>query len=276
MTERDDEVRVDPTDGLPATPVGAWAKEKHRWLEMYIRICRATRAKFVGRAGVTYIDPYCAAGRAYVRGTDEFIDGSPLVAWKAARVGNAAFTSMLLNDQDPALAEAAKHRLGALHAPVTAHSGEAAAFIDLVASQLDPYALHLVFIDPFNLVIPFSMLEKLAAFRYVDVLIHVSAMELQRNWPAYSGRATSPLDVLNPGWRARVNTQQSHESARQAFVYDWIAQLKKLGFKGDVEFKLVTGSMNQPLYWLVLVTKHEIATKFWKSVLQPGRTRPLF
>jgi hypothetical protein len=45
----------------------------------------------------------------------------------------------------------------------------------------------------------------------------------------------------------------------------WIESLEKLGVKGELRFELITGSRNQPLYWLVLVTKHEIATKFWQT-----------
>jgi hypothetical protein len=85
---------VDPADGLPAPAVGSWAQEKHLRLQRYIEITRATRRKFLGpgNAGATYIDPYCGAARAHIRGTDNFIDGSPLVAFEAAKVGNSAFT----------------------------------------------------------------------------------------------------------------------------------------------------------------------------------------
>jgi hypothetical protein len=58
--------RLDPSDGLPARPVGDWAREKHTLLKLYIEIARAVRGKFVGpgKAGATFIDLYCGSGRA--------------------------------------------------------------------------------------------------------------------------------------------------------------------------------------------------------------------
>lgn len=78
----DSEARPDPTDGLPAMPVGEWARDKHALLKLYIGISRGVRTKFIGtgKAGATFIDLYCVSGRAYIRGTNTFIDGSPLVA----------------------------------------------------------------------------------------------------------------------------------------------------------------------------------------------------
>jgi len=38
--------------------------------------------------------------------------------------------------------------------------------------------------------------------------------------------------------------------------------MNELGFEGEGRFELITGSKNQPLYWLVLIAKHEIASKF--------------
>jgi hypothetical protein len=45
---------------------------------------------------------------------------------------------------------------------------------------------------------------------------------------------------------------------------------------GEVRFELITGSRKQPLYWLVLVAKHEIAMKFWKKAAQHGKTQEMF
>jgi hypothetical protein len=52
------EVRPDPTDGLPAMPVGEWAQNKLALLKLYIEISRGVREKFIGpgKAGATFID----------------------------------------------------------------------------------------------------------------------------------------------------------------------------------------------------------------------------
>jgi three-Cys-motif partner protein len=272
------EVRQDPLDGLPAMPVGEWARDKHALLKLYIEISRGVRKKFIGagKAGATFIDLYCASGRAYIKGTDTFIDGSPLVGWTASRDCKVPFTQVHLNDSDHELLDAASTRLTRLGAPVVKHGGQALAIAEKLLNELNQYALHFALIDPFNLMLPFGVIRQLARLKRIDLLIHVSAMDLQRNWARYAQQTHSPLDEFAPGWRESVNLAQAEDSARLQFVRYWIGLLKNLGFDGDVRFELITGSKNQPLYWLVLVAKHEIATKFWKTTTQHGKTQQMF
>jgi len=171
---------------------------------------------------------------------------------------------------------AAHIRLMRLGAPVVKHGGAALAVAEQLAKQLNPYALHFVLIDPFNLMLPFGVIRHLAQLKRIDLMIHVSAMDLQRNWGRYAQQVHSPLDEFAPGWREVVDLAQPEEAARLHFVRYWVESVRKLGFDGDVRFELITGSKNQPLYWLVLITKHEIAQKFWKTAAQYGKTQQLF
>jgi three-Cys-motif partner protein len=181
-----------------------------------------------------------------------------------------------INDSDEDLLNAAHDRLARLAAPVIKHGGEALAVAERLATGLNGYALHFALIDPFNLMLPFAVIRSLARLRRIDLLIHVSAMDLQRNWARYTKQPHSPLDEFAPGWREAVNLAQSEDSARLQFVQFWVGLLKNLGFEGEVRFELITGSNNQPLYWLVLVTKHEIAARFWKTAAQYGKTQEMF
>lgn len=276
MAEHD--ARPDPADGLLAMPVGEWARDKHALLKLYIEISRGVRKKFTdpGKAGATFIDLYCASGRAYIKGTDIFIDGSPLVGWTASRDCKIPFTQIHINDSEAELLDAAHTRLTRLAAPVVKHGGAALAVAKQLTEQLNPYALHFALIDPFNLMLPFGVIRYLARLKRIDLLIHVSVMDLQRNWGRYTQQEHSPLDEFAPGWREAVDQAQSEEAARLQFVQYWVESLKTLGFEGDVRFELITGSKNQPLYWLVLITKHEIAQKFWKTAAQHGKTQQMF
>lgn len=276
MAER--EARPDPTDGLPAMSVGEWARDKHALLKLYIEISGGVRKKFIGngKAGATFIDLYCASGRAYIKGTDVFIDGSPLVGWTASRDCKAPFTQVHINDSDEELLNAAHTRLERLAAPIVRHGGEALAVAKKLTKELNPYALHFALVDPFNLMLPFGVIRQLARLKRIDLLIHVSAMDLQRNWGRYTQQVHSPLDEFAPGWREAVDLVRTEESARLQFVEYWVGLLENLGFEGEVRFELITGSKKQPLYWLVLVAKHEIAMKFWKTATQHGKTQDMF
>jgi three-Cys-motif partner protein len=277
MSERE-EPRPDPSDGLLAMPVGEWAKEKHALLKLYIEIARGVRGKFVGKGkvGATFIDLYSGPGRAYLKGTDTFIDGSPLVGWRASVDCKVPFTGIHINDNDVRMLDAAYSRLEKIGAPVSKYGGEANVVAASLAAELNPHALHFALLDPFNLVLPFEVIRSLSQLKRIDLLIHVSAMDLQRNWGRYTQQKHSPLDEFAPGWRESVDLAQPEESARLSFIQYWVDLLKQLGFDADVRFELITGSKNQPLYWLVLVAKHEIAMKFWKTAAQHGKTQQMF
>lgn len=277
MAERE-KPRSDPNDGLPAMPVGSWAQEKHALLKLYIEIARGVRAKFVGagKAGATFIDLFSGPGRAYVKGTDTFLDGSPIVAWKASRDCAVPFTTVYLNDANAALVDAAYIRLNRLGANAVRFSGAAEQIVKQIVRQLSPHALHLAFLDPFNLEMPFDILAALAGLKRMDLLVHVSAMDLQRNWAAYASMQHSVLDDFAPGWRDQVDLSQPEETARLAFIDYWVGRLRGLGFDSETRFRLITGQNGQPLYWLVLVAKHQLAAKFWKESAPRGKTKDMF
>lgn len=195
---------------------------------------------------------------------------------RASTECNVPFTSVHINDRDSVLLNAAHTRLTTLGAPVIKHGGEAHKVVRSVVEQLDPYALHFSLVDPFNLMLPFSIIQELATLKRMDLLIHVSAMDLQRNWGTYARTPESPLDEFAPGWRQQVDPAQSEESARLSYIRYWIDLLQQIGFDADLRFELITGSKSQPLYWLVLVAKHEIAMRFWKKAAQQGKTQEMF
>jgi len=163
-------------DGLPLDEVGPWAKEKHERLRKYVDITRATRQKWVhGSGGATYIDLYCGTGRAIIRGTREKIDGSPLVAFKSARNGGVPFSEIHIADSSEESCRAAEQRLTDAGGSAKTEVGNADATVIPIARKLNPNGLHFAFLDPYNLeALPFSVIEVLAKFRHIDVLIHIS------------------------------------------------------------------------------------------------------
>src|SRR6266478_8946925 len=110
-------IKHDPDDGLIVSEVGSWASEKHARVRAYIKIASATRAKYVPppawRAGASYIELFSGPGRSLIRGTKRIIDGSPLVAFKAAQA-SVPFTEMHFNDFDAQKSSAVDARIRAL------------------------------------------------------------------------------------------------------------------------------------------------------------------
>jgi three-Cys-motif partner protein len=212
-------------DGLPLDDVGIWTKEKHQRLRKYVDITRGVRKMWVeGTGGATYIDLFCGAGRAVVRETDERIDGSPLVAFKSAKDGKVPFSKIYVADETDEYVRAAQQRLMAAGAPVVIEVGCAAETAPRIAERLSSVGLHLIFLDPFNLEdLPFSVIQTFAAFRYVDMLVHVSAQDLQRNLDRYSASEDSPLDSFAPGWRNFVDLRQGKAATRAGGLHRVLA-----------------------------------------------------
>jgi three-Cys-motif partner protein len=248
--------------------VGPWAKEKHERLRKYVDITSATRRKWVqGPGGATYIDLFCGAGRAIIRDTQAKIDGSPLVAFKAARDGGTPFSEIHIADSSEESCRAAERRLADAGGSAKMEVGNADATVMRIARKLNPHALHFAFLDPYNLeALPFSVIEALAKFKRIDVLIHVSVHDLQRNLDAYSMSKGGPLDRFAPGWRSSVSLKQSKSSTRAAYIAYWAAEMEKLGF-APARYELISGpTKNQRLYWLVMVSHHKLAQEFWDKI----------
>ena len=266
-------------DGYLREIVGPWVQDKHARLARYIGISRSVRAKFIGRgkAGATFIDLYSGPGRARVRDEIQAIHGSPLVAWHEAVDGGAAFTQIHVADADPQFSEAVDARLKRIHAPVFAETGSAIATVDRVVSKLDPYALHFAFLDPYNLGdLPFDIIRKLAGLKRMDILIHVSIQDLQRNLRRYIDSENSPLDSFAPGWRTQVDVSRAAKLVRAKILEYWRSLLKAETMTTTETAELIVGGKNQRLYLLAFAARHERALDFWEKVRNvDGDQQPL-
>lgn len=259
---------VDGDDGLPAEDVGEWAKQKHDYLCRYIDISRGARGMYIGpgKAGATYVDLFCGPGRSRVRETGEWIDGGVVAAWNKSLEGGAPFTQVYIADLDPERRQAAATRLRQLDAPVIEVEGAAVEAAHKVVAALNPHGLNFAFLDPFDLAaLNFEIIETLSALKRIDMLVHVSQMDLQRNAVSYATADESPFDSFAPGWRQQVPLNQPQHSLRHQVFNYWRDSVANLGVWPSTEMKLLKGGNNQPLYWLLLAAKHPLPHKFWAT-----------
>jgi three-Cys-motif partner protein len=261
-------------DGFLLDNVGPWAKEKHERLRKYVDISRATRRKFIeGPSGAaSYIDLYCGSGRAIIRDTGEKIDGSPLVAFKSARDGRVPFSEIHIADVSDEMCRAAVQRLIRIGGTPKAEIGPAEVTVRRIVSRLNPYGLHFAFLDPFNLQdLPFSVIETLGQLRYIDLLIHVSAQDLQRNLRTYTKPEDGRLERFAPGWRKAVDVGQSQQGMRAALLAYWASKMEELGLGPARRAELVSAATkNQRLYWLVFASHSGFAKTLWEKIQDVG------
>jgi three-Cys-motif partner protein len=260
---------IDGDDNLPAEEVGAWAKEKQEHLCRYVDISRSVRAKYLppqGPGGACYIDLFCGPGRSFVKETGEWIDGSPVAAWKKSQDGGAPFSRVIIADMDKERLDAATARLENLGAPVLAIHGPASETVFRALQGSAVYGLNFAFLDPFSIgALDFSIFKTLSRLKRIDILAHVSKMDLQRNLGSNVSAENSQFDKFAPGWRDAVDLNQQQASIRREVMEYWRNSVASTGIATSEDTRLITGSKGQHLYWLLLAAKHDLAHKFWKA-----------
>lgn len=257
-------------DGYPREVVGEWARDKQARLEKYVHISAAARRKWL-KSGASYIDLFCGPGRCRLKGTGDVIDGSPLTAWRKASARNSSFTHVVVSDAHPAISAAAAARLTTLGAPVNVMTGTAEENVDKAVAAVPSEGLHLAFLDPFDLVsLRFDIIERLAKLERIDILIHVSLLDLSRNLLRYVQAERSALDAFAPDWRQVVDIDSPQAHIRSQLFAHWRTLLKGIGMKTSEAAELVSGPNEQPLYWLAFAARHDLALKFWEQVRDLG------
>jgi three-Cys-motif partner protein len=267
-------------DGLPRTIVGGWTLEKHERLVKYVDITRAVRRKWRNwGTETTYIELFCGPGRSRIKRTKRIIDGSPIRATQMAKESGVPYTSVYLADFNATFVDALCKRVPDGAGKVHRYVGKAETTVDQIVKDLNPKGLHFAFLDPYKLdPLPFSIIQKLAKLKSMDMLIHVSIQDFQRNLQRYMKMEDGPLDRFAPGWRRIVNRRDTERNIRVAIFKHWLGLIRKLDMQASKGFEIekVVGKKRQPLYWLVLVARHPLAHKFWNEIRNVSEQGELF
>lgn len=265
----------DDEDGFKRAIVGQWAEDKIQKLRFYVNISRAARRKFPTRA---YAELYCGPGRCRINHTTRVIDGTALAAYKEAENGGAGFDAVFIADAKDEFASACGHRLIEAGAKGAWFVGQAEATVDEVCREMRKFSFGLCLLDPFALrPMPFSVVEKLLSLPKVDLIVHVSYFDLQRNIVQYIQNANCPLDDFAPGWRQAVDTRRDPDLVVIDVVRHWMHLVAARSSKWCSEdASLIKGPNNAPIYWLFMISGHKMAHDLWRKVYPVGPIRDLF
>lgn len=203
----------DPIDGGRREIVGSWAQEKHLRLRHYVDISRAARRKFDRNS--SFIDLYCGPGRAVIKDTGVAIPGSAIAACaEAARY--TSFGAIHIADLDATNVSFCQERLNREGlGPVSTYAGKAEETARQVVSKLPRSGLHFAFLDPYSVqALPFQVIQTLAELPKMDLLIHFSAMDMQRNVKQLM--SNGKLDLFAPGWHEQVDSAVQGQERRAA------------------------------------------------------------
>jgi three-Cys-motif partner protein len=254
--------------------VGPWVpKDKHRLLTDYLHGTRNAWKTFPKRA---LIDPFCGPGRIRVSGEMGTRDGGAIAAWREMHNDATPFTDVFVGDLDPAKSEACAARLQALGASVRPFAGPAVETVPHMVAAVPRGALCMAYIDPYCLtLLDFEMLRTLSALK-VDLAIHFSTMDLQRNVIIDLAGKRDNFERVAPGWKSSLDMKTTGVSnIRHAFFDYWRGLLVKLGYEHSREMPWIYNTQGAAMYRLVFFARHDMPLRVWRDVARQ-KTRDMF
>lgn len=188
---------------------------------------------------------------------------------KASLDQQAPFSRIYIADKDQLRRETCAERLRRLDAPVTVVEGDAEVATQSIVRQLDRYGFHFAFVDPYSLgALRLTILRELMQVRRMDILVHISAMDLFRNLDFNLSRDRKEFDDFAPGWLDKIDPKSPNHDQRRALILHWKGLIDCEGFDATAEMKPIRNSANRDLYWLLVLSRHSLAKKFWNIVVK--------
>ena len=255
-------------DGLAVQCIAGHSLEKHDYLRRYIQASSGPRSHFLkdrpgipAPGGAAFIDLFAGPGMVRERGTGHVLPGSPLLALEHE---TAPFTKVLPCDVDQEVYEILSARVERYGARVKVYQGDSNSLIDRVVADVPPYGLNVALIDPFGIRgLKFDTLKKLAAYRYMDLIVHFPVQGIRRNYQQQTDAITAAVGTDR--WLGKVRLPEDAPRLME-FLREELASFQYV----DTFAKnaLVTQSTNVPLYYLMYFTKHEKGVAIWNSIMQ--------
>ena len=259
---------VTASDGLSALLVSEHVKEKEFAIDRMIAIfTNGMQRKWARRY---YIDLFAGPGRCLIRGSEEEVEGSPILAAKS----KVKFTDYFFADKNLHFLEALRKRIDNLGLKEP-HSfrydpGDA----DKVAGELTanlPEAsssLGLAVIDPWGWDFSFETLATLTMRRRLDLVINFPIVYIKRNWR----RELPQLDKFMNGSSYRESfehamTRRDPSVTPTRVLLDFYKkELEGIDYKYINDLVGVKNSKGIPLYYLIFASKHARGADFWEKV----------
>ena len=260
--------------------VGPWAEKKYRLIDYYNQLfTTGTKNKFEHRV---YIDLFAGAGKAKIQGTSKIVFTSSLLAMKIPD----PYTEYLFCEQNGDQLNALRNRTDTLFPGQTCEffHGDCNVKIDGIISKIprpshSNRVLSFCFVDPYNLGLHFSTIEKLSEFRTDFLILLATDMDGARNVREYAKEDNPRINLFlgDSSWRSSWKKQETQGRGFSIFLLNaFTDRMIGMGYLAESRTKMVhirSDDRNLPLYRLALYSKDGLAYRFWndvrKYVLQP-------
>jgi three-Cys-motif partner protein len=274
-------------DGYPARDSGEWVKEKLHYVQRYVDSFEtAMRDKSWRRRN--YIDLFSGPGKCTIRGTKEYLFGSPLLALNT----RFPFTDYYFGDLDGKNIGYLRERAGAGPVPldhIRFLVGDANQKVKDVVNEIEAAdneylegsgsCLNLAVLDPPGLELEWATVEALGRMKTMDLIIHYSQNGLTRNLErCFSMPDETVIDRFfgDREWRRIYEHASLRKEAigiHRPLIDHFKARLATLGYvvinenQETVREPLIRNiERNAPLYRLIFASKHKLGNRIWNEV----------
>jgi three-Cys-motif partner protein len=255
--------------------VGAWTPEKYRLLQLYAHLfTQGMKGKW---GSLTYLDLYSGAGQSRVKGSNQILLGSPLIALSL----DIQFDQYIFCEADIHRLEALKERVSQRFAtaPVTFIRGDCNDPAFQIGSAIPRGALSLCFVDPFDLGVRFGTLRSLTTNRNMDFLCLLnSRADAGRNTHNYTREANSKVDDFlgDATWREKWDNIEGKKPNFGDFLCgEFDLRMQTLGYLATPlhEMAPIKNGSGTVMYHLALFARHTKAKDFWNKVLKAATSQ---
>jgi len=256
-------------DGLIVNEdVGSWSPDKYGQIRLYSQIF--TSGMKNRWSNLTYLDLYAGAGQSRVKGTNELLLGSPLIALSV----DHQFGHYIFCEKNPAKLSALKDRVITRfpEANVTYIEGDSDDPTFDIGSFIPSGSLTLCLVDPYSIDIRFETIRSLAKDRKIDFLcLLASRMDAGRNPHNYPKEECKKVDLLldSATWRVDWERHKAGQ-AREPNLGDFICEefsrkMETLGYLPTPlhEMRPIKLDNGNTIYHLALYARHPKAKEFW-------------
>jgi three-Cys-motif partner protein len=274
-------------DGLPARESGEWVKEKLFYVQRYVDTFEIAMRNRSWRQR-NFIDLFSGPGKCMIRGTNEYLLGSPLLSLNT----QYPFTDYYFGDLDQQNIDWLTQRANMSKVPqnhIHYLAGDANQKVQDVVHDVEQVdrvfkkglgsCLNLALLDPEGLELEWSTVEALGKMKTMDLIIHYSQNGLTRNLDKY-------LDVNNDTiidrffgdrhWRSVYKdalSKQETSGVHRMLIDYYKSKLSKMGYvvindqQETAREPLIRNTeRNAPLYRLIFASKHPLGNKIWNEV----------
>jgi len=251
------------SDGLPARLTGQWVHGKKYYFCRYLDIMtHGVGRKWQGK--LAFVDLFSGPGRSIVRGSQEEVDGSPVLAL------NYEFARYIFVDIPEVLACLKKRLAGhPKFSQIAFIEGDCNEVIEEIRFASPADHLTLVFIDPTGLQIRFRTIQRLVLDRNVDLLMTLQfGMGIRLNLNQYIKAEGAKLTAFlgNAEWRKDASEGGSPSQVLRRIKSRYLHHLRELGYLPVRDREIdIRNDQNVLLYFIAFASRHPLGGKFWRE-----------